>query len=230
MVDKGSRVFAYIIATVAKGYRLNGCVPWAVNGHVFFGPCKKNMRPEVEAGDYIVGISRAGVGKHRRVLLCMRVAETMTFAEAYKRGRRNRYLRAARGHVIHVRPKLGTRFEPGNPACYEHIAGAPHASKWRSDLKGERDVFLLSSAGSWVAEAHGPVVSEEMVRLLRTGIHWRGQPTVRNPLTRNARGRHAIVVGHAATKLLRLVRRPRQIVQHSGRAGKIACFSKCVCD
>ncbi len=85
------RVFAYIISTVGPDYRLIGSVPWVKEGKVFFGPCKKNMRPEVEEGDYIMGISPAGVGRQRRVLLWMRVDKKMTFASAYQRGDRQTF-------------------------------------------------------------------------------------------------------------------------------------------
>jgi hypothetical protein len=90
---------------MGPGCRLNGCVPWVTHGKVFFGSCKKRMRPESETGDYIMGISPAGVGDPRRVLLWMQVAERMSFGEAYLRGKKNKFLRIARGHAIHVRPK-----------------------------------------------------------------------------------------------------------------------------
>jgi hypothetical protein len=61
-------------------------VAWVKEGQVFFRPRKKNMRPKMKKGDYVMGISPAGVGAHRRVLLWMRLLEPMTFAEAYKRG------------------------------------------------------------------------------------------------------------------------------------------------
>ena len=106
MANKTPRVFAYIISTVEQGCRLNGSVPWVTSGRVFFGPCKKRMRPLVEKGDYIMGLSPASVGR-RRVLLWMKVAEKMTFADAYARGKTDKLFRALRGCAIHVRPAKG---------------------------------------------------------------------------------------------------------------------------
>jgi len=133
-------VFAYVIETVDRNYKLTGCVPWVSDGLVLFGPCKKKMRPEVRPGDYILGISPSHARSPRRVLLWMRVAEKMTFAEAYRRGNTDKAFRAARGHAIHVRPNS---FRVGKPASYAHISGAPHSHHWRSDIEGIAMPFSL---------------------------------------------------------------------------------------
>src|SRR5947209_8200773 len=99
------RVFAYIINTVGARYRLKGAVPWVSHGKVFFGPCKKRMRPDVQTGDYILGISGAGAGLPGRVLLWMKIDKRMTFKEAYDRGTTDIVFRALRGTAIHVRPR-----------------------------------------------------------------------------------------------------------------------------
>jgi hypothetical protein len=119
-----------------------GAVPWVSSGRVFFGACKKRMRPHVKPGDYVMGIS--GAGHPRRVLLWMKVDETMTFKEAYDRGKTDRVYRDLRGTAIHVRPLDIALYLAANPDCYEHIPGAPHESDWPSDLRGTRDVFLLA--------------------------------------------------------------------------------------
>jgi hypothetical protein len=175
------RVFGYIIATVGPNYELRGSVPWVKEGKVFFGPCKKNMRPEVLVEDYIMGISPAGVGKQRRVLLWMRVKEAMTFAEAYDRGESDRLFLLARRNAIHVRPKIGIDYIPGNSETYEHIPGATHSSDWRTDIKGKKDVCFVGQNGSWVAEKGGPAVTEELVELFREGITWKARQLFKIP-------------------------------------------------
>jgi hypothetical protein len=224
------RVFAYVIATVLPDYRLNGCVPWVTHGKVFFGPCKKIMRPELKPGDYVMGISPSGVGKQRRVLLWMQVSEKMTFAEAYLRGNTDRLFRAARGHAIHVRPKEESNLKPGNKASYEHITDAPHAHKWGKDIKGKRDVFLVGSRKSWVAASSAPAVNHELVGLLKFGIGWSGKATVRNPLTQNARGKHAVLTGRDAQRVIDWVPRPSHPVRNSEPATRSVCVRSCSCD
>jgi hypothetical protein len=135
---RNPRVFAYIIATVGSNYKLRGTVPWVKEGQVFFGPCKKRMRPEMNRGDYVMGISPAGIGKKRRVLLWMRIAERMTVAQAYKRGGTDRLFRLARANAIHVRPKKGILHVAGHPDAYEHIPHADHSSGWKSDIRGKK--------------------------------------------------------------------------------------------
>jgi hypothetical protein len=140
------------------------------------------MRPDVEPGDYIMGISGATAGYPRRVLLWMRVDEKLTFKQAYDRGKTDVVFRAIRGDAIHVRPRRVAVHLPGEPACYEHIRRGPHSDDWRTDIKGERDAFLVGDKASWVLESEGPEVTQELIGLLRKRITW-GQPTIRNPLT-----------------------------------------------
>lgn len=102
-----NRVFAYIIATVDSRYRLTGHVPCVEDGKVFFGPCKRPMRPDVKKGDYVLGISGSAASSPRRVLLWMKVEEAITFMEAWKRGKADRTFRGLRGGAIHIRPRKG---------------------------------------------------------------------------------------------------------------------------
>jgi hypothetical protein len=221
-------VFAYIITSVGPNYKLRGSVPWVKEGTVFFGPCKKKMRPEMKVGDYVMGISPAGVGECRRVLLWMRVKEEMTFAEAYRRGETDRLFRLARGNAIHVRPKRGIDHVDGNPNTYEHIPHATHSSDWRTDIKGERDAFFVGDKDSWAAEGGGPVVTEELVELLREGIKWRGKPTIQNPLTENARGKHVLLTGESARRVIQWVPEPRKRLFSS--RSRTACGRHCSCE
>jgi hypothetical protein len=225
----GPRVFAYIIATVGPNYKLRGSVPRVKEGKVFFGPCKKRMRPEVKKGDYIMGISPAGVGEQRRVLLWMCAEEPMTFAEAYERGEKNRLFRLARRNAIHVRPKRGIEQVGGDPEAYEHIPRATHSTDWWTDIDGKRDAFLVGKRGSWAAGPGGPVVTEELVELLREGITWRGHATLQNPLTENPRGKHALLIGNAARKVIQWVPEPtNRLLSSSSRT--TCCHRKCSCE
>jgi len=222
-------VFAYIIRTVGPGYKLKGAVPWVFSGRVFFGACKKRMRPHVNPGDYVMGISGSDAGNPRRVLLWMKVDKRMTFKEAYDRGKKDNVFRALRGTAIHVRPLDVPLHMSGNPNCYDHIPGAPHEEDWQSDLKGKGDVFLTGAAGSWVAEGDGPIVTEKLVELLRAGITWKGLATVENPLTRNARGKHVCVTGRAANQIISWV--PRISMQSVSSEHQCnACARKCSCE
>ncbi|MBI4479121.1 MAG: hypothetical protein HY651_03770 [Acidobacteria bacterium] len=229
MASKNPSVFAYIISTVGKNYQLTGCVPWVTQGKVFFGPCKKKMRPLVRPGDYVMGISPAGIGEQRRVLLWMEVAERMTFAEAYERGRKDKYFLAARRHAIHVRPRKDVKFEPGNPLCYEHIPNAPHRNKWSDDLKGNRDVFLVGAKGSWVAQESGPSVDQELFEMLQEGIRW-GRASLQNPLTENPRGKHAHVMGETVQEILSWLPKMKKTVLSSDLRNRTVCIAKCPCD
>jgi len=223
------RVFAYIITTVGSNYELRGSVPWVKEGKVFFGPCKKKMRTHVREGDYIMGISPAGVGEQRRVLLWMRVGEKMAFAEAYQRGETDRLFRLARRNAIHIRPKRGVGHVDGDPDTYDHIPHATHSTDWRTDIKGKRDVFFTGENCSWVAGKGGPVVTEELVDLLREGIPWRGHATVRNPLTENPRGKHALLTWSAARRVIEWIPEPtKRLLSSSSKAR--CCQRKCSCE
>jgi hypothetical protein len=223
------RVFAYIIASVGPNYKLRGSVPWVKEGKVFFGPCKRYMRPKVEEGDYIMGISPAG--KQRRVLLWMRVGEKMTFADAYERGKTDRLFRLARRNAIHVRPRRDIEHIPGNPSTYEHIPGATHSKDWPKDIeeKGEkRDTFLVGDKSSWAAEQGGPLVTQELIEMIRIGIKGGAGPTIHNPLTQNARGKHALVTGKAAQQIIKWVPEPSKRLLSS--RSRTTCHRTCSCE
>jgi hypothetical protein len=228
------RVFAYIIRTVGPGYRLTGFVPWVSNRKVFFGACKKKMRPHVKRGDYIMGISGSGAGRPRRVLLWMRVAEPMSFRDAYEKGRTNNAFFNVRGKAIHLRPCKDVAYIRGNPECYVHIKGAHHEDDWRSDVKGNRDAFLVGRGGSWVAEVEGPIITPELVELLSGGFPstWKGHATVSNPLTQYARGKHVLVTGETAQRIVSWIQREQQGVRNpiqSSSGSRIACARICSC-
>lgn len=187
------------------------------------------MRPHVRPGDYILGISGASAGRPRRVLLWMKVDERMTFKDAYERGETNKVFRDVRGTAIHVRPRNVPVYRPGDPGSYEHIPGAPHSDGWRSDLKGDRDVFLTGVKGSWIASDKGPEVTDVLVELLREGIDWKGHATIHRPLTENARGKHALVIGSTARQIISWIPRVRTSLE-SQPGPRSACARKCACE
>lgn len=221
------RIFAYIISTVDSRYRLTGFVPYVQDGKVFFGPCKRRMRPYVREGDYIMGISGSSAPLPRRIILWMNVGEPpMKFEEAWSRGEVDATFRKLRGGAIHIRPVKGAEGMP-SPDCYEHIPGAPHEDDWKSDVRGNRDVFLAGASGSWVAEANGPEVTRELVEILRAGIDWNGCATVENPLTENAIGKHVVLTGPLAQQVI-LSMPKRATTTLAGK--RSACETRCGCE
>jgi hypothetical protein len=220
------RLFAYIIRTVDSHYRVTGCVPWFENGKVFFGPCKKRMRPEVREGDYIMGISGSTAPHPRRVLLWMRVEERLTFRAAWERGDFDPTFRKLRGMAMHIRPRRVTADVP-SPDCYEHVHGAPHGGDWKNDVKGDRDVFLVGDPSSWLTSADGPEVTSELLEVLRGGITWKGEATLKNPLTNNARGKHVLLTGKLAEQVIRWM--PKLMTDVKTRRDNSACERSCSC-
>ena len=222
-----NRVFAYIISTVDSNYRVTGCVPCVEDGKVFLGPCKRRMRPEVRKGDYIMGISGSSAPNPRRVLLWMRVEEVMTFKEAWNRGADDATFRGLRGWAIHIRPRQGAETLP-SPDCYEHIADSPHEDDWQSDVRGDRDVFLVGDPSSWVVSDDGPEVTPELMEFLKVGITWEGDATLNNPLTQNAVGKHVLLTGETADRIIKWTPRLKTVAK-AGRS-ETGCKRACSCE
>lgn len=161
--------FIYVVPTVGTDYRQPNrkAVPTWQGGRLYFGPCKKPMRPRMKPGDYVFGISPANSG-NRRVVFAARIAKKLTFAEAYETFPD---LRGPTGpiHVLPVRrPNLA--FPESE---YEHIPGANHTDSWRSDLRTpELDAFFICSPangceGSWLGKV-GPQLDDEILAFLRS--------------------------------------------------------------
>ncbi len=222
-----SRVFAYIIRTVDSRYRVTGSVPCSEGDKVFFGPCKRQMRPEVKKGDYILGISGSSAPRPRRILLWMKARKPITFKAAWRLGDTDPLFRKLRGGAIHIRPRRGSEALP-TPLCYEHLPGAQHEDDWEDDVRDNRDVFLLGDVGSWIADKNGPEVTPEIVELLKTGITWAGYATPNNPLTQYARGKHALLTGQAANKIISLV--PKLKIVAGKKRRKNGCGRNCECE
>ena len=161
--------FIYVIPTVGKDYVQPSlqCVPTFFEGTIYFGPCKKPMRPKMKPGDYVFGISPSGAFP-RRVVFAAKIDEKMTFAKAYER------FPKLRGPVgpIHVRP---ARMPAGSfpDSHYEHIPGANHENNWRSDIQTPAlDAFFVceraSTCAGWWLGVKGPAVHGEILEFLKT--------------------------------------------------------------
>lgn len=161
--------FVYVVATVGKDYlqRNFRCVPTWFDGCIYFGPCKKPMRPRMRPGDYVFGISPAATFL-RRIVFAAKIVEKMRFVEAYKRYPK---LRGPDG-PIHVRPARipGATFPDSE---YEHIPGANHEGKWRDDIRtSSLDAFFVCEpegpcTGRWLGPA-GPAVRGEVLEFLKS--------------------------------------------------------------
>lgn len=132
--------FVYVVRTVGKDYRQPSfsAVPTWHEDRIYFGPCKRTMRPRMRAGDVVFGLSPSGVFP-RRVVFAARIAERVTFAQAYERFPK---LRGPEG-PIHVRPVRmpGPSFPDSE---YEHIPSGMHTEDWRADIRTrDLDAFFI---------------------------------------------------------------------------------------
>jgi hypothetical protein len=160
--------FVYVVMTLTRDYiQRDFCnVPNEWGDRLYFGPCKKTMRPKMRSGDYIFGISPSKL-RPRRVLFAAKIEERITFAEAYKRFRD---LRGPEG-PIHVRPIQGTGSFPASH--YEHIPDSMHETDWRSDLATpEMDAFFVCSRRvdwqeRWLG-VYGPEIDNGLLDFLKT--------------------------------------------------------------
>lgn len=188
--------FVYVVTTVTKDYvqRAFRNVPTAWGDRIYFGPCKKPMRPKIREGDWVFGVSPKK-GMARRIVFVAKIQERMTFAEAY-----NRFpdLRGPEG-PIHVRPALGRGRFPDS--FYKHIPGGNHARTWRADLaRKELDAFFVCAkreewCGRWLGKS-GPKIDKAIVDFLKTcSVHGSAgllsvknrNATVENPIVHRGR-------------------------------------------
>jgi hypothetical protein len=160
--------FIYGVRAVNADYsQRENSVPNEYSGRIYFGPCKRRMRPKMQPGDFIFGISPSGF-QPRRIVFAARIAERMNFADAYDRYPKLR----GRNGQIHMQPSK--RGGIGFPdAVYEHIPGAMHEGDWRDDLRTEQmDAFFVcdqadGAIGRWLG-FDGPVLMSDMVFFLRS--------------------------------------------------------------
>ena len=150
---------------------------------------KYRMRPRINPGDYVFGVSPSGVGP-RRIVFVGHIEERITFREAYERFPD---LRGPEG-PIHVRP-ISHSDLPAH-CSYAHIPDAMHADRWQKDLASlDLDAFFVCSpqtgcVGRWLGR-FGPKIDGEILDFLKTcSVH--GEPgelsqannaaTLRNPI------------------------------------------------
>lgn len=205
--------FIYVVRTVGKDYRQPSfrAVPTWHEDRIYFGPCKKGMRPRMQAGDAVFGISPSGVFP-RRVVFSARIAERMSFADAYERFPD---LRGPAG-PIHVRPAEIPG--PGFPdSHYEHIPGGNHPGDWRGDLRTPAlDAFFACEKaddcfGRWLGP-NGPAVKGPILDFLRTCQVW-GNAGFLSPQNSSATEDVPIRHGRLYTGLHLETDRPDDLVQ-----------------
>lgn len=165
--------FIYTIPTVDRDYNQPNMVAvptWHVD-RIYFGPCKRSMRPRMQAGDYVFGLSASNTFP-KRVLFAARISERIIFAAAFERFPD---LRGPDG-PIHVRPVK--RPELSFPdSHYEHIPGGNHSDTWRADIRTPAlDAFFVcdqasTCVGRWLG-ANGPAVNGELLEFLKSCEVW----------------------------------------------------------
>ncbi len=148
-----SKGFIYVLTTVTKDY-VQGAfyhVPTEWKDRIYFGPCKKPMRPKMHEGHWVFGISPKN-GTPRRIVFVAQIEERITFADAYDRFPE---LRGPEG-PIHVKPISG--WGPFPQSSYQHIPGGNHPDNWQTDLaRKDLDAFFVCSKregwrGRWLGE------------------------------------------------------------------------------
>lgn len=160
--------FIYVVTTITKEYIQEKFrnVPTEWGDRLYFGPCKRRMRPKMKCGDYVFGISKSKPHP-RRILFAANIEECITFKEAYEcfpdlQGP---------GGPIHVCPIQGTGSFPASH--YKHIPGSEHETDWQRDLLNpEKDAFFVCSKrddwqGRWLG-VHGPKIDYEILSFLKT--------------------------------------------------------------
>jgi hypothetical protein len=122
------------------------------------------MRPKMNKGDWIFGVSPSRT-KRRRIVFASQIAEPMTFAEAHERFPA---LRGPEGPVP-VRPLKPAHPElPWPHSHYEPVQGSSHEGRWDRDIaRRDLDRFLICRPrdgirNTWLG-ADGPVLDAEIL-------------------------------------------------------------------
>ena len=176
--------FIYVVTSVTRRYAQGSfnAVPTEWEGRLYFGACKRSMRPKMQPGDYVFGVSPSTTNP-RRIVYAAKIDKRITFAKAYRCLPRK--LRGPDG-PIHVRPvNPANRGDSFPRSHYEHIAGSMHANDWERDLASQdRDAFFVCTPeegciGRWLGE-RGPEVDEQVLRFLKTcSVHGASGPLSR---------------------------------------------------
>ena len=167
-----TQVWMYSVAASSDPDHVSCVVPWRVDHDlIFFGPCKKRIRELLRRrflGEsishapatedlFIVGVNGSNQTRSRKIVWAGKLSEMMTFAEADRRlrGDRFRKLRDHRLSPLHVRPL----FKNGELVGYEHVSD--------EHIKGEEWVSDLVSHS---AKANVQVEGRKL--MLRQGTPW----------------------------------------------------------
>jgi hypothetical protein len=159
-----TRVWMYVLDASKDPNSVCCVVPWRVDEkEIFFGPCKMGIRERLRkqhlrtdchhriiADDlFIVSVNGSNAERIRKVVSAGKVSEVMTFREADKRlrGDRFREMREHRLSPLHVRPVE----EGGKFVGYERVSGE-HAyrekdkpyDKWVYDLVSDPEGFEIT--------------------------------------------------------------------------------------
>ena len=164
-----SKGYIYVVKTATNSYCQENFfnVPTEYKGKIFFGACKKGMRPKLKKGDFIFGVSPSKP-KPRKILFAAKIEDKVTFAEAYKRFP---FLRGPKGPIF-VKP-VNRPHESFPESNYEHIKGSTHKDVWMKDIKTpDLDCFLVCEKtntwiGRWLGE-HGPIIDDEIISFFKT--------------------------------------------------------------
>ena len=164
-----AKIWIYVLGANSNPDGVRSRVPWRVDEKlIFFGPDKKGIRKclrEKFLGPYrshhtvteelfIVGVNTLGKVKKRKVVWWGKLSEVMTFAEADKRLKGDRFqkLRNHRCSPLHVRPVL----EDGMLIGYKHVSDE-HIKKeeWVSDLVSKSARANVLVKGRQLTLKHG---------------------------------------------------------------------------
>lgn len=159
-----SRGFIYVVKTVQSDYEQRDftCVPTVWRRRIYFASCKIPMRPRMNRGDWIFGVSPSPK-MPRRIVFTGQIEEVTTFADAYVR------FEGLRGPTgpISVRPVA----RPGRGYArshYEPIPDSTHEDSWENDIATpELDRFFVCHEvdgfrNRWLG-AGGPTIDEDIL-------------------------------------------------------------------
>lgn len=210
--------FIYTVATVESNYLQASprSIPvWSASlNRLVFGPCKVPIRRKLRVGDYLFGIS-PGRTQPRRIVFAARIAERVTYREAYDRWPE---LRGPEG-PIHVKPvhRAGLPYPARD---YSFIPGSIHADRWQRDLATPQlDAFFLCEPaepvlGRWLGPA-GPEVAGAVLDFLR-GCRVHGQTGLLSETNAAATARTPIRHGRLFTGLHLETDRPESLLELLG--------------
>lgn len=171
------RGFIYVVTTVGKDYQQSDCrrdVPTVWEDRLVFGPCKVNMRPKMNLGDYIFGISPSGAGI-RRIVFAAKITEVLRFEDASIKYQED--WTASGITPICVKPvSKNNRIGMFPISHYDHLVGAKHTDSWKKDIptKQHDRCFICEPVITelpWLG-GKGPATSGRILNFLKSCELW----------------------------------------------------------